>query len=150
MPKDGLDSQKGTQRGPTKLKAYLICYIPSPFFPAHWSLWVAYGVGYTGPGTRIHVIGNALNGFQHDLDREYNPASDDRHPRVIDLGVIDESLLSPKAPGGIPAEGTSVDKSGACNALEHLALRIPAPGPSLRSSGSNAVCLHMSDFDKQR
>lgn len=78
----------------TRLKAHLRCYVPSPLFPAHWSLWIAYA-GTSGRGNRIHVTGDALNGFQHDFDPWFNSKTDDGHPKVINLGFIAASSLPP-------------------------------------------------------
>ncbi|OIW29406.1 hypothetical protein CONLIGDRAFT_324722 [Coniochaeta ligniaria NRRL 30616] len=131
-------SQKGRLSNHTKLKAYLLCYVPSPLFPAHWSLWIPYD-GNLGLGIRIHVTGDALNGFQHDFDRWYDPKTDDRHPRLIELGMIDASSLPPIEPVGVCSHGTEGNGLRVCKALELLSWEIPAPGPSLRSSGSTAA-----------
>lgn len=122
----------------TRLKAHLLCYVPSPLFPAHWSLWIAYA-GTSGRGTRIHVTGDALNGFQHDFDPWYDPKTDDRHPKVINLGFIDALSLPPAENVGECLYGIDGDSLRTCTALELLSWAVPAPGPSLRSSDSAAV-----------
>jgi hypothetical protein len=132
--------REGTSSNHTKPKAFLLCYVPSPLFPAHWSLWIPYD-GKSGRGTRIHVTGDALNGFQHDFDRGYDPRTDDRHPRLIQLGVVDASSLPQLAERVGPClEGIDTRVLRACSAVEELSMAIPAPGPSLRSSGSAMVC----------
>ncbi|KAB5576069.1 hypothetical protein GE09DRAFT_1215793 [Coniochaeta sp. 2T2.1] len=119
----------------SKLKAYLLCYVPSPLFPCHWSLWIPFN-GQSGPGMRIHVTGDARNGFQHDIERAYDPKQDDRHPKVIELGNINTSSLPGKEPVCFVISGVSDETLVACSALEYLSLTIPAPGPSLKSSST--------------
>lgn len=120
--------REGTSSNHTKPKAFLLCYVPSPLFPAHWSLWIPYD-GKSGRGTRIHVTGDALNGFQHDFDRGYDPRTDDRHPRLIQLGVVDASSLPQLAERVGPClEGIDTRVLRACSAVEELSMAIPAPG----------------------
>jgi hypothetical protein len=140
MGDDLVERQQGTMPGSPTLMAYLVCYVPSPLFPAHWSLWIPYDSRESTIGTRIHVTGDALNGFKHEFDRRHDPATDDRRPRLIELGLIDSSHISPVGPVSNSEESHDHVIPRAYNELEQLALKIPAPGPSLRSSASNAVC----------
>ena len=125
---------------PPNLKAYLLCYVPSPLFPCHWSLWIPFD-GQSGPGMRIHVTGDAKIGFQHDFERAYDPKKDDRHPKVIELGDIDTFPLPIEEPVSFSVFGVREETLLACNALKHLSLTIPAPGPSLKSSSRTGVCV---------
>ncbi|RYP78257.1 hypothetical protein DL771_000734 [Monosporascus sp. 5C6A] len=115
---------------------YLLSYVPSPLFPAHWSMWVPYrgSDGSVGKrGTRLHVTGDSRNGFAHDFDRGYDPDEDDRCPWVRAAARIEERHVEdPPTPEGASA-------CEAHNRLERVALSIPAPGPSMRAASSNAA-----------
>ncbi|KAB5550861.1 hypothetical protein GE09DRAFT_1222685 [Coniochaeta sp. 2T2.1] len=123
---DNFSELGDTASTPPRLKAYLLCYVPSPLFPCHWSLWIPFN-GQSGPGMRILVIGDARNGFQHDFEQA-----------VIELGDIDTSSLPAKEPVGFDISGVGNEILPACSALECLSLTIPAPGPSLKSSSTTA------------
>ncbi|RYP70655.1 hypothetical protein DL769_004901 [Monosporascus sp. CRB-8-3] len=123
--------------GPPEYRTlYLLSYILSPLFPAHWSVWVPYRASdgtASKKGTRLHVTGDSRNGFAHDFDRDYDPDEDDRRPRAGAAARIEERhVVDPPTPGGAGAHG-------AYNLLERVALSIPAPGPSMRAASSSAV-----------
>ena len=125
------DETKPSQPETTRA-LYVACFVPSPMFPAHWGLWAP---GNTDPstGTLIQVLGDPLNGFQHEFERQFRPLSqDNRGPLLHELGHVEERYLSP-----IPAGGDAT--ASARNELERLALSIAAPPRSLLSPGPSQV-----------
>ncbi|RYP08538.1 hypothetical protein DL764_001869 [Monosporascus ibericus] len=123
--------------GPPEYRTlYLLSYVPSPLFPAHWSMWVPHRASdgsVSKRGTRLHVTGDSRNGFAHDFDRDYDPDEDGRRPWVRAAARIAERHVEdPPTPEGVSAYE-------ACNRLERVALSIPAPGPSMRAASNNAV-----------
>ncbi|RYP18540.1 hypothetical protein DL767_009814 [Monosporascus sp. MG133] len=136
-PTAGAAPPDGQPTGPPGYRTvYLLSYVPSPLFPAHWSMWVPYrgsDGGVSKRGIRLHVTGDSRNGFAHDFDRAYDLDEDDRRPRVMAAGRIEErDVADPPTP-----EGASAYE--AYNRLERVALSIPAPRPSMRAASSNAV-----------
>jgi hypothetical protein len=103
---------------------YLIIY-SSRLFPAHWSLWIP-SLSNGNIGRRIHVIGDALNGFQLEFDRKYDIEADDRPYQLLHLAdtLIHSAAVTELDTGGISPQ----DK------LEEIALTVPAPAGSLRAS----------------
>lgn len=117
---------------------YLLCYIPSPLFHAHWALFVP---DQADPqrGTVINIRGDPLNGFDHEIQRDYVPSEDpDKPPFMTKLGSLEDTLVVR------PHRSLEAGKDAvAYTDLERLALSIPAPGPSLgRSRASTGVSLH--------
>lgn len=114
---------------------YLLCYIPSPLFHAHWSIFIPEQANYQR-GTVINVRGDPLNGFVHEFERGYIPSEDpDKPPFMTRLGAARDTLVRPHhyMEAGIDVV--------AHTELERLALSIPAPGPSLGRSPSIGVSL---------
>jgi hypothetical protein len=112
---------------------FLLCYLPSPLFHAHWAVFVP-EQARPKCGTVLNVRGDPLNGFVHEFERGYIPSEDpEKPPAVLKLGTIAISLIQSQktAPDG-------KDKT-ACNQLERLALSIDAPGRSLGRGASRDV-----------
>lgn len=126
---------------PTLVDIYLLCYVPSPLFHAHWSVFVP-NVGQLSPerGTVINVRGDPFKGFAHEFERGYVPSQDpEKPPLITKLASIDGSLVA-RCPGqrdGPVEVGTDVAPQ---NELERLALQVGAPGPSLGRRASQDVC----------
>ncbi|KAK0716882.1 hypothetical protein B0T26DRAFT_646469 [Lasiosphaeria miniovina] len=112
-------------------KAYLVAFLPSPMFPAHWALWIPSATDQQA-GTLINVRGDPRNGFAHEFERGFRPRSCESRPLLLELGTItDHGAVVPDGPT-VP----SIDIA-ASNDVEHLALSIPPPSPSLTPAGSN-------------
>lgn len=112
---------------------FLLCYLPSPLFHAHWALFVP-EKARPECGTVLNVRGDPLNGFVHEFERGYIPSEDpEKPPTVLKLGTISERLIR--------SEGTAPDGIDvtAYNQLERLALSIDAPGQSLGRGASKDV-----------
>lgn len=115
---------------------YLLCYIPSPSFHAHWSIFIPDQADLQ-LGTVINVRGDPLNGFVHEFERGHIPGENpDKPPFMTKLGALEDTIVRPHH--SVEAGMDAV----ACTELERLALSIPAPGPSLGRSASKDVSLH--------
>lgn len=110
---------------------------PSPLFPAHWSLFIPSPTPTTKSiGTRIHVHGDARAGFAHEFVRGYDVSRSTLGDKLVPLGVVDEAVLAEgEGEGGQEYDGVQTETRDvdARNELERIALRVPAPGPSLNS-----------------
>lgn len=116
---------------------FLLCYLPSPLFHAHWALFIP-DQARPQCGTVLNVRGDPLNGFVHEFERGYVPSEDpEKPPTVLKLGAIAERLIM--------SEGTAPDGKDATayNQLESLALSIDAPGRSLGRGASKDVSLKL-------
>lgn len=114
---------------------FLLCYLPSPLFHAHWALFIP-NQARPQCGTVLNVRGDPLNGFVHEFERGYIPSEDpEKPPTVLKLGTIAARLIR--------SEGTAPDgkDTTAYNQLESLALSIDAPGRSLGRGASKDVSL---------
>lgn len=112
---------------------FLLCYLPSPLFHAHWALFVP-DPKRPQRGTVLNVRGDPLNGFVHEFERGYVPGEDpEKPPAVLKLGAIAERLIR--------ADETAPDGKDATayNELERLALSVDAPGRSLGRGASKEV-----------
>lgn len=116
---------------------FLLCYLPSPLFHAHWAIFVP-DQARPQCGTVLNVRGDPLHGFIHEFERGYVPSEDpEKPPMVLKLGTIAERLVR--------SEDTARDGKDATahNQLERLALSIDAPGPSLGRGASKDVSLSL-------
>lgn len=112
---------------------FLLCYLPSPLFHAHWAVFVP-DQARPQYGTVLNVRGDPLHGFVHEFERGYIPSEDpEKPPAELKLGTIAERLIEPEeiAPDGKDAT--------AYNQLERLALSVDAPGRSLGRGASKDV-----------
>ncbi|OCL14980.1 hypothetical protein AOQ84DRAFT_420483 [Glonium stellatum] len=115
----------------------LLIIYHSPLFPAHWSLYI-HSARSRETGTRIHVTGDLLTGFTHEFVRHYNLRAETRSYSLLALGSVPSSIVegekdeehSGEAGRGSNQQET-IDQSPR-NALERVAMRIEAPGKSLR------------------
>lgn len=110
---------------------FLIVY-RSRLFNAHWGMVVPYNNTST-VGTKIHVTGTLRDGFEHEFQRDYDPEATGRAHSLFALGAVDASAVATLASAD-PGDMTTPS-----NRLEQLALTVPAPGPSLRSSSRGEV-----------
>lgn len=118
---------------------YLIVY-NSLLFPAHWTLWIPTKAN-PQIGKGIHVTGDAANGFQHEFKRNYDLSEEDRANRLFLLAQVDDRWVA-----DVPGDGSfSVDTTPADD-VETIALSVPAPGKSLRTSEGSAVSLLISSL----
>lgn len=112
---------------------YLLCFIPSPLFHAHWSIFLPHEAD-PRRGTVIHVRGDPLLGFVHEFERGYVPSENpDKPPFMTKFATIKRTLVRPDGPLQ-PGKDTT-----AHNELERVALSIDAPGPSLGRKASKDV-----------
>ncbi|EMR66802.1 hypothetical protein UCREL1_6213 [Eutypa lata UCREL1] len=119
---DGYTTDENARPGYRTL--YIVSFIPSRLFPAHWAMWVPHQ--RDNQGTLISAQGDPGTGFVHEFLREYNPKEDERKPWVKAVAQIEERyILDP------PEEARSTQ---AYNELEQVGFSIPAPGKSLRSA----------------
>ncbi|KAK7756218.1 hypothetical protein SLS62_001811 [Diatrype stigma] len=102
---------------------YLVSFIPSRLFPAHWAMWVPDQID--NKGSLISVQGDPGTGFVHEILRNYDPKEDERRPWFKAIGEIEERLVQEPSEATRGVQGRS--------ALEKVALSIPAPEKSLRS-----------------
>lgn len=122
-----------TALNPGMVDIFLLCYLPSPLFHAHWAVFVP-DQARPECGTVLNVQGDPLHGFVHEFERGYIPSEDpEKPPAVFKLGAIAESLVK--------SEKTAPDgkDTTAYNQLERLALTIDAPGRSLGRGASRDV-----------
>jgi hypothetical protein len=101
----------------------------SPLLAAHWSLYFPNPFDPTR-GKRIHVTGDVLHGFEHDIDRVYNLAVESRSFSVEPIADVAEDVLD-HSTTTTPGEGGDGSPIAPRDRVEEIALRIPAPGPSL-------------------
>lgn len=114
---------------------FLLCYLPSPLFHAHWALFIP-NQARPQCGTVLNVRGDPLNGFVHEFEREYIPSEDpEKPPTMLKLGTIAERLIRSEGTAPYGKDAT------AFNQLERLALSIDAPGRSLGRGASKNVGL---------
>ncbi|KAF8849423.1 hypothetical protein BDZ45DRAFT_634364 [Acephala macrosclerotiorum] len=115
---------------------YIVSY-SSPRFPAHWALWVPSYDAETkvagNVGKRIHVVGDARSGFNHQFKRNYDVSMTTRPNSVHFIGWTDAANIADGANSGDIVEDTT-----ATDVIEEWALNVAAPGPSLRSGGSSS------------
>lgn len=112
---------------------FLLCYLPSPLFHAHWAVFAPDQARPTC-GTVLNVRGDPLNGFVHEFERGYIPSEDpEKPPKLLNLGAVAKCLVE--------SEGAAPDgkDTTACNQLERLALSVDAPGRSLGRGASRDV-----------
>lgn len=115
---------------PIVIDLFLLCYVPSPLFHAHWSIFIPEQAN-SQRGTVINVRGDPLDGFVHEFDRGYVPSEDSDRPLLMTkLGSVKDTIVGPFS-SLEPGKDTIAQTE-----LERLALTIPAPGPSLRRSAS--------------
>jgi hypothetical protein len=106
---------------------YLLSY-NSHAFPAHWGIWIP-SLTDPGVGRLINVEGDALVGFKHFFERNYDLGSTTRSYTLTTLGEAADNYVV-DAPGNGEASKDQI----ANDYIEQVALSIPAPGPSLQST----------------
>jgi len=115
---------------------YIISY-RSPIFPAHWALWIpSYNVETKAEGNvgkKIHVQGDASEGFTHEFLRNYDISMTVRPHSVHFISWTDAANIADGT-----TSGDLVSDTTATDIIEKLALDVAAPGPSLRSAGSSS------------
>jgi hypothetical protein len=115
---------------------YVVSY-SNPLFPAHWALWVPSYNAETGEaqsvGKLIHVEGDPGNGFNHQFKRNYDMLKTSRTHLVQFISWTEASNIADGTDSGDIVEDTT-----ATDILEEWALRVAAPGPSLRSGASSS------------
>jgi hypothetical protein len=86
----------------------------------------------TARSTRIHVTGDVLNGFQHEIERGYVVAEDDRNPKILFIGEVEESC--------VPVDESKTGfETVPANQIEEAVLGVPAPGPGLRDASADTA-----------
>ncbi len=131
------DSPSSAPTVTRETEIYIVCYIPSRLFPAHWCIWVPNSPGLEdgqpASGTIIQAQGDPLNGFWHEFVRDHVLSEDERRPWFRSLGVV-----KIKEKSGVEGPTEKIETT-ARNNLEQIALLIPAPSPSLRPAGVGQV-----------
>lgn len=120
---------------------------PGGIFKSHWAFWIPARDAATRnvplkdgldiansshKGTKIDATGDVRAGFQIEIDRDDKGPADDRRPKRIVLGRIEERYLAESE------QSVHEDKTLPRTMFEKEALKIPAPGPSLNSSSEAA------------
>ncbi|KAE9378035.1 hypothetical protein N431DRAFT_171491 [Stipitochalara longipes BDJ] len=110
---------------------YLVVY-HSPLFAAHWALWIPYYESgkEQRKGKVIHIQGSASEGFAHEFKRNYDIIEDNRSKSTIILCWVDSNSA---VIVDVYGDGTFSTDTSPADILEETSLRLPAPGPSLRS-----------------
>ncbi|WEW60716.1 hypothetical protein PRK78_006203 [Emydomyces testavorans] len=122
---------------------FLIVY-HSPFFPAHWSLFVP-NPQHPGIGKRIHVEGSVYAGFAHAVQRRYRLEATGRKHSRIEVGELHEDdrlVVQHVDIGGEEVDGDGEDGGGEVQPidnLEEIAVGVPAPAASLNSVGDGLM-----------
>ena len=138
---------------------------PSPLFAAHWSLFLPDILPYdprtrrheeSNLGTRIHVTGDRLKGFQLEIVRQYNFRKDRgvAFNRRFSVGIVPreylhrvDSLEEDDAAKQQTCKKKDEDEGGGfvdntpMNAFEQVCVDIEAPGPSLKSVSASGGTL---------
>jgi hypothetical protein len=110
---------------------YVISY-DSRLFPAHWALWVP-RLDDAALGKLIDVAGDPRAGFEHRVVRNAPIAAPHQRYKAHELGRVDGHLVVDDT--GEPGDGAGgVVGNEPADALEALALSVPAPVKSLRDA----------------
>ncbi|KAI0111285.1 hypothetical protein GGR51DRAFT_72408 [Nemania sp. FL0031] len=107
----------------------LIIY-KSPFFPAHWAMWVP-SEANQDIGKRIHIEGDVANGFKLSFNRNYNIKEDSRKKEVLRLAEVGADLIADTPGNGLDSVDTESKDE-----VERVAADVPPPGPSLVSAAT--------------
>ncbi len=116
------DQQELSNSRPASLVIY-----HSPLFAAHWSLWIP-SENDSDLGKIIHVHGSVAEGFEHEFKRNYRLSEDSRTNSIRLLGTVSGSSIVD------PEDETYYTDVIPLDIMEETALRVEAPGPSLRQS----------------
>lgn len=108
---------------------FLVIY-SSRLFPSHWGVFVPSSEG-SEAGTLINVIGDPSVGFEHEFKRDHGREDDGRVSKTLLLGKVAYEHVKTRQEVGRSTNDTPN------NVLEDIALSIPPPCKSLRSSGSS-------------
>jgi hypothetical protein len=106
---------------------YLIIY-HSPLFPAHWALWIPYA-NNSQIGKKLHVFGDAAQGFEHEFQRNYSPAGTQRKHSLVLLAKVEDRYVV-----DVPGDGSQSSDKDAVDDIERKVLATIAPPKSLNSS----------------
>ncbi|KAH7150466.1 hypothetical protein B0J13DRAFT_550219 [Dactylonectria estremocensis] len=104
----------------------------SRLFPAHWALWIP-SQADAGIGKRVHATGDARVGFEVVFDRNYDIEHTGRQHQLVPLANVLEAFIDEAS----CTVGPLSSECRPCDKIEEVALRVPAPGPSLVASSSN-------------
>jgi len=110
---------------PTK-ETFLVVY-SSRLFPSHWGVLVPSSRG-TDAGTLINAIGDPSAGFEHDFKRDYGGEDTRRVAKTLLLGKVAFEHAKDRKEVGQSTDNVPN------NTLEDVALSVPPPYKSLRSS----------------
>ncbi|KDQ10988.1 hypothetical protein BOTBODRAFT_57728 [Botryobasidium botryosum FD-172 SS1] len=110
---------------PTARQIYIFSY-PNPTFAAHWALWIPSSHD-PKVGKVIQVTGDTISGYEHEFKRNYDAAASGRIPSVTLLSSVESRFVV-----DVPGDGSQTEDTTPHDAIEHAALSVDAPGPSLR------------------
>ncbi|KAF3391177.1 hypothetical protein DPV78_010916 [Talaromyces pinophilus] len=116
---------------------FLIIY-KSPLFPAHWSLWIP-SVANPNIGKRIHVTGDVKSGFEHEFVRNYDLRSETRTHVVILMGEVEDKYVADDDEDLRREEWVEERDKSPRDQMEEVAIKIPAPGPSMNPASRDAA-----------
>ncbi|KAG6915315.1 hypothetical protein DXG01_012176 [Tephrocybe rancida] len=117
----------------TKRDFFLIVY-RNRLFAAHWSIWIPNAVQLEGEdlGKVIHVTGNPVTGFVHEVKRGYDMSATRRDHVFVLLGKINSDLIIDQREEAIITAGVDLPIEP-IDMIEKLALSVPAPKKTLKS-----------------
>jgi len=115
-------------QSPTK-DIFLVIY-SSRLFPSHWGVLVPSSKG-TDAGTLINVLGDPAVGFEHEFKRDYGRDDMRRVAKTLLLGKVTFEHVKDRKEVGQNTDNVPN------NTLEDVALSIPPPSKSLRSSNNS-------------
>ena len=107
---------------------------PRRLFKDHWCIFIP-SAENLNVGTLIEMEGSAREGFSHAVSRLYDLKLSDRKPRTFLLGQVGDDQVHATPAGGhlVMYDLTPPDN------VERCALSLPAPGPSMNPTATNAV-----------
>jgi len=104
---------------------YIFSY-SNPTFAAHWAFWIP-TIDNPKVGKVIQVTGDAISGYEHEFKRNYDVTASNRIPSINLLSSVEDRFVV-----DVPGDGSQTEDMTPHDAIEHAALAIHAPGPSLR------------------
>lgn len=90
---------------------------------------------------KLSVEGSPREGFSHEFKRNYDISITSRSKLIIFLGFVDARSIV-----DVPGGGSYTTDTTAADVIEEWALRVQAPGPSLRSSTASVRSFYIDYF----
>ena len=112
----------------SRTRGIFLVIFSSRLFPSHWAIFVPSSEG-SDTGTLINVVGDPSVGFEHEFKRDYGEEDERRVSKTLLLGSVACKHIKGREEVGQKTDDIPNNK------LEDIALSIPPPSKSLRSSG---------------